>query len=523
MDYSPSEADQAFLHSDYDRAITLYRAQLQQKPGDPALIASVVQVLLMQQKVKEAEDTVQKALANEPKSAILLTALGEVQYREGTPWLAAVSVDNALANDVCYPAAHLLKSRIQRLNSYYGSAAKEIGTAHTLDPHDPRTRLRWLYTLPPAQRMAELESYLSTATGDDPEDLKHLRLYLGFLKKESDEPHKACHLVSDTATTTIPFARIMHDATQVRAYGLDVKLNDHNARLQIDTGAGGLVISRSVANRAGLEEFSRSVAAGVGDKGDRSSYIAYADSIKIGALEFRDCEVEVVDQRNVVDSDGLIGMDVFSSFLVTLDYPMRNLILGPLPPRPDETAAAKPTLQTAGSPYEDSNNPDTASAGTAKAETKTAPRGPQDRYIAPEMKDWTPVYRIGHMLLVRATLNSHSPKLFILDTGAFTTTISPTVAREVTKVHADSSVRVKGISGEVDKVYSADRITFKFANLQQEVHDVVAIDFSDLSKHEGTEISGLIGATAIGQTTMTIDYRDSLVHFSYDANRGYRF
>ena len=72
-------------------------------------------------------------------------------------------------------------------------------------------------------------------------------------------------------------------------------------------------------------------------------------------------------------------MDVFSSFLVTLDYPMRNLILGPLPPRPDETAAAKPTLQTAGSPYEDSNNPDTASAGTAKAETKTAPRGPQDR------------------------------------------------------------------------------------------------------------------------------------------------
>jgi tetratricopeptide (TPR) repeat protein len=522
--YTPTEADQAFLHGDYDQAATLYQAQLQQKPNDPALTAKLTQVFLKQQKVKEADEIVRKAMIPEPKSAILLTALGEVQYREGTPWLAAVSVEDALKSDICYPAAHLLKARILRLNSYYGTAVKEMGTAHTLDPHDPRIRLQWLYTLPLRERMAALESYLSTDTGDDPEDLKHLRLYLGTLKKESDEPHKACHLVSDTATTTIPFARIMQDANRVRAYGLDVKLNDHNARLQIDTGAGGLVISRSVANRAGLNEFSRSVSAGVGDKGDRSSYLAYADSIKIGALEFRDCQVKVVDQRNVVDSDGLIGMDVFSSFLVTLDYPMRTLVLGPLPPRPDDKAAAKPTLQTASAPGEDSDDDsDSKTSNSNKTEAKAAPRGPRDRYIAPEMKDWTHVLRIGHMLLVPTALNNSSPKLFVLDTGAFTTTISPTAAREVTKIHSNSNIRVKGISGEVDKVYTADKITFKFANLSQEVPDVVAIDFSDLSKNEGMEISGLIGATAIGQTTMMIDYRDSLVHFSYDANRGSKF
>src|SRR5580692_3785033 len=44
--YTPSEADQAFLHSDYDRAVTLYQAQLQQKPGDPVLTAGLVQVFL---------------------------------------------------------------------------------------------------------------------------------------------------------------------------------------------------------------------------------------------------------------------------------------------------------------------------------------------------------------------------------------------------------------------------------------------------------------------------------------------
>ena len=523
--YAPSEAYQLFLHGEYDRAVTLYQTELLQKPDDPALTESLAQVFLKQQRTKEAEDIVRKAMLKEPKSAILFTALGEVQYREGAPWLAGTSADSATTIDICYPGAHLLKARLLRLSSYYASAAKEIATAHNLDPHDPRIHLQWLYTLPIEQRLANLESYLASDTGDDPEDLKHLRLYLALLKKQTGEPHKACHLVSETSTTTIPFVRLMQDATRVRAYGLDVKLNDHNARLQIDTGAGGLVISRSVANRAGLQEFSRTVAAGVGDKGDRPSYIAYADNIKIGALQFRDCEVKVIDQRNVADADGLIGMDVFSSFLVTLDFPMRNLLLGPLPPRPDEITATKPTLQTTGSAEEDAddNSASDTSGGSTKTAIRPTPRGPRDRYVAPEMKTWTPVYRIGHMLMVPASLNSSSIKLFILDTGAFTTTISPNVAREVTKVRSDSAVKVRGISGDVDKVYSADKITFKFANLSQEVHDVVAIDFSDLSKNEGMEISGLIGATAIGQTTMTIDYRDSLVHFTYDANRGYKY
>jgi hypothetical protein len=37
------------------------------------------------------------------------------------------------------------------------------------------------------------------------------------------------------------------------------------------------------------------------------------------------------------------------------------------------------------------------------------------------------------------------------------------------------------------------------------------------------EVAGFIGFTTLGQTTMKIDYRDGLVSFSYNANRGYRF
>ena len=44
--HHPSDAEDAFLHSDYDRAVVLYQAQLQQKPNDPTLIAGLAELLL---------------------------------------------------------------------------------------------------------------------------------------------------------------------------------------------------------------------------------------------------------------------------------------------------------------------------------------------------------------------------------------------------------------------------------------------------------------------------------------------
>jgi predicted aspartyl protease len=516
--HHPSDAEDAFLHSDYDRAVLLYQAQLQQKPGDTALIAGLAEVLLKQQKVTEAEDLVQKALVQNPKSATLMVALGEAQYRAGTPWLALATVASSIKLDPCNPQARLLDARLLRLNSYYASAADEVSTAHSLDPTNPRIRSRWLDTLPMKDRIAELEAYLSSANGEDPETLKRLHFYLDYLKQQAIEPHKACRLVSNTDTAQIPFANLMRDATHIRAFGLDVKFNDHEARLQIDTGASGLLISRSVADHAGLKQFSRTEVGGVGSQGTKDAYTTFADDIKIGSLEFKDCAVEVLNKGNVVDSDGLIGMDVFSRFLVTLDYPMRKLLLAPLPPRPNDTSGLKPTLETRGSANEDESSGNSGAAPSPKP----AAHGPYDRYVAPEMKGWTPVYRIGHDLLLPASLNDGPLKLFILDTGAFSTTVSPEVAREVTKVHSQDYISVHGISGKVDKVYTADNITFRFANIAQRVEDVVAFSTSTVSKNLDTEVGGFIGITALGQMTISIDYRDGLMKFAYDPNRGFR-
>ena len=519
-----SEAEQAYLKGNYDQAETLYQQQLQQNPNDAHLTVGMVQVLLQQQKVKEADEIVHKSIAADPQSAPLLTALAEIQYREGTPWLASSTVRDALKLDPCYAKLHLFSARLYRVSSFYGSAATQLNTAHALDPHDPATRLLWLNTLPPSQRIAELDSYLATATGDSPEELARLHFYLDHLKKQADEPHKACRLISNTATTSIDFSPIMRDATHIRAFGLDAKLNDRSARLQIDTGASGLLVSRSVAERAGLKRFSNEEVGGIGSEGQRSAYTAYADDIKVGSLEFRDCLVEVIDKRNVLDMDGLIGMDVFSRFLVTLDYPMRKLILGPLPQRPEDTAPRTPTLETASSGMEEDATTAVGKNQPADSTAKAVTRAAHDRYIAPEMKDWAHVYRVGHNLLIPASLNGSSQKLFVLDTGAFTTTISPNVARELTRVYsADGGLEVHGVSGKVDKVYTADNITFQFANLVQKAQEVVSFDTSHLSKSLGLEVSGFLGITTLGQTAMSIDYRDGLVKFAYDAHRGYAY
>ncbi len=295
-------------------------------------------------------------------------------------------------------------------------------------------------------------------------------------------------------------------------------------------------MTRSLAEHAHLKSVTNQDFGGIGDDAKKNGgFSAYADKIQIGNLEFQDCSVSIVENNRLNGDDGLIGMDVFSSFLVTLNFPARKLALAPLPPRPDEAAAAPAlgtgdstdsgdSLKAAPPPPADSGSDGASNAGSSTPAGQTVPaqrphnppRGPYDRYIAPDMKDYTPVYRAGHLLLLPASLNKSKLRLFILDTGASLTSITPAAAREVTKVHAGSPLYIRGISGKVDKVYTADEITFYFAKISQTIYDVPAFDSATVSKNAGVEVSGLLGARTLDLTTIHIDYRDGLVKFDYD-------
>ncbi len=191
--------------------------------------------------------------------------------------------------------------------------------------------------------------------------------------------------------------------------------------------------------------------------------------------------------------------------LVTVDYPMHKVQLGPLPVPPAQGTVPAIGLRTNVAQADD---PAVAQAAFS------------DRYVAPEMKDYSQIYRVANNLILPAALNGHEIKLFILDLGAPATNVSPGVAIDVSKVHEKD---MGGPAGQSHKIVVADEITYNFAHMSQKVMDVYAADTSMISKSLGLEISGFIGENTFEKLIMHIDYRDGLVKFEYIPNRGYQF
>jgi Aspartyl protease len=131
------------------------------------------------------------------------------------------------------------------------------------------------------------------------------------------------------------------------------------------------------------------------------------------------------------------------------------------------------------------------------------------------MKGYSGVLRFGHMLLVPTKINEVTGKLFLIDSGAFNNTITPDAARDVTKVHGNSDMIVKGLSGAVNKVYETGEVVLEFGGLRQRNIDMVSFDLSNFSRSTGTEVSGILGFPLLNVLHLKINYRDALVKFEY--------
>jgi hypothetical protein len=232
----------------------------------------------------------------------------------------------------------------------------------------------------------------------------------------------------------------------------------------------------------------------------------------------------------VADEDGLIGADVFGAYLIDIDLPGMRLNLSPLPKRPEDTVA--PTSlnsegeeqanaeQKGADQKEDSvNEPTPKDQKSLPPISKPARRLPKDRYIAPEMTNWTKVFRFGHSILVPTSVNDSKSMLFGLDTGAFSNLLSVRAGRQVSKVSSEDSLRVHGLNGAVNKVYSSEKATLRFGHFQQSNLGIITLDLSTVCRHTGTEISGFLGFAMLRQLEVKLDYRDGLVDFEYDPKR----
>jgi tetratricopeptide (TPR) repeat protein len=454
----------AYSEGRYAEAEQEYAESLVQQPHDALINAALVQTLLHEGKIAQASDRATAALAEDPHSAPILTAQAEVQLRQGQPWLALQTLDAAAAADRCYARTHLIRSRVLRIDSMYASERAEIQSAYDIDPEDPDILYAWRRVISAAHEIEGIHQALPTMKDLDAETRQKAEASMNSMLPLLSENSQTCKIQPSTQSAALHLIGTMEDGKHLDGYRLDVQLPKTNARLAVDTAASGIFITKALADANGLQQ----------DANDPPGTV-HADNVHIGPLEFRDCIVGVSNAPFAGKADGMIGTDIFSSYLVTIDARNARLALDPLPPQ----------------------------TGIL----------PGDRPTPPELADYTPVYHRRQYLLVPVLLNNKARRLFALDTGMRFSTMTSETAHAISSTKANFTNALQTASGPTAQVYR-DSFDFQFAKLSLNGQGhVLQWDLSAIDHNAGFEVAGMLGFDMLHSLTLHLDYRDGLVKF----------
>ena len=460
-------AQAQFRQGDFRGAEAAFRKIIDRQPT-PESWAGLIQSQLKLDDVKSADDASLQGLQGFPRSALVHAARGDVEFRRGLMDEAAEEYQSALKADPACARAWLGQGKIHAVMFRRSRAKEAVAKAHDLDAEDGDALYEWAIRQPYPGNVAGLEKHLAEFHSD-PETEGHERDYLALLKALAGR--EVWVLRPDVARAELKLENMTTGPGMgTRGYGLRVAFNGRaSATLLVDTGASGVTITRKLAEKIGARKLSDQALEGVGKEKAAHGSVVWVDKIAIGDLEFHDCFVHVAPQA-VADSDGMIGMDVFEKFLVTLDFSARKLRLDPLPPAPagdDPPAAAENLSQAIG---------------------------------------------FGHLLLLRTKAGEKASGLFALDSGSNISTIAPELAKGMGELRP-LNTSVRGMSGGASSTYVADNVTLEFAKARRRDQRLITVDLHSVSRDLGTEVSGQIGFSTLQDGRVTIDYRDGLVGF----------
>ncbi len=420
----------------------------------------------------------QRALTEAPESAAAHEFAGEVLFRRGEFAHAETEFKQSVKLDPNFARAWWGLARIAACTSMDKTADQYFRRAHELAPRDPQIFLAWANRLKGAEHIDALETYASMADPNRQQpELDGIRQHIRLDK--SLRGKKVTALASRYEKTEIPLLPLV-TANHTRSYGVEVEVNGKKLKLVLDTGAGGIVIQRSAAEKAGVVRLTDLNLNGFGDNAKlRSGYMGLAARVGIGSIELQDALINVSNQEFVDIDDGLIGTNVFSEFLVTIDFAAKILRLDPLPGyRPGSEESL-------------------------------------DATIPADIEGWTRFFQFGHLLLIPTRVGESREALFVIDTGAARTLISYDMAAEVSKLDRDDKLGLRGINGQVTDIYQTGNLYLQFAGFRQKNLGMTAFDMWAQSRGIGTEISGFLGLPVLSRFMITIDYRDGLIKFDY--------
>jgi predicted aspartyl protease len=275
---------------------------------------------------------------------------------------------------------------------------------------------------------------------------------------------------------------MLEPRTGQTGYSIAVLFNgSKKLRLQLDTGAHGILIHAKAAERMKLETVSPSHIRGIGDLGQQQGNIVMAQSVAIGPLDFHNCPLHVTGKKLMPDVDGIIGINVFQQFLITLNLPKNIMEINPLP--------------------------SISGVSTDPESWKNL-----DRTIPPELQSFALIGSWGN-LAIPTLVNKKKSAYFFLDTGASVNVVSREMASQVSELRDVGKV-LGGLSGTTN-TYVAQNVSLQIGHLYQANDSIYAIDLKDMNHKLGLEISGLLGHPMLSNLVITVDLRDGLIDFQY--------
>ncbi|MCK5794022.1 MAG: aspartyl protease family protein, partial [Anaerolineales bacterium] len=285
--------------------------------------------------------------------------------------------------------------------------------------------------------------------------------------------------------------KLLHFYTrgQYNRYGLKVKINGKKtARLLLDSGASGIVLKRKYAKSAKVPLYGSEKTRGLGDEGDREAQIGLADTLEIGDLLFENYPISFAGKNTVLAEDGIIGTEVFSRFLITLDFNKKKMLLDELPDPP----------------------------GIGEKESYSV--YDYDWKPGPERDEYSPFRFMHGKVIVPSVINGREKVHLILDTGSSYNVFSHKLANKVDYTRA-TSTQLGGVSGKIKDIRRVNRIRISLAGIELGSHQTMAIDLGKVSHVLGTEIGGLVGYPFLKRGTLFLDYRTGSMKIIPDPRR----
>ncbi len=467
----PADGIQEFRAARYKQAAPLLKEQLAKEPDNALVAAHLLTSYVRLGRLGDADSLAAEIEQRFPNSADAISARGDLTFFRGDMHSAELLYLKAIHAQETTARAYYGLFRLYRAASMYRTARLRLMRAYAIDPDDRPIADGWFSILPPDKRR-EMSGRDRPLTGDE----ELARDYFTALAREING-RRLFEPVKPPEPAVVKLG-LLGDPHRVRGVSVQVMLNETKPlHLELDTGATGILISERAAERIGLKMVGNSELSGLGDAGTKIMHGAVADICAIGSLVYKNCFIQAMEGKSVADQDGLFGADVLEDYIITIDFQRLELQLKPQPAREHNQIG-------------------------------------YDRTISAEEKDFTPIFRFGHHLMVTTQVNERQTGLFLLDTGSDTTVIDNGFAREVTKTSITEHMVLKGLSGKEKEVFEAGTADLTFSHFRQRTTGMVAADLNHLdARPPPVRMAGIMGLPLLALFRLTLDYRNGLVYF----------